>query len=486
MNAILIQLGPQLPEALMALAVAMTVFLDLVTPATRKREVAAFALIAVVTVLGFVLSGCGTAGHAATAGLFAVDGITGLARIGILGATALAIAAAAGSRSIAAGEVQVFAIGLLGMGLGALVCASATSLLTLFIGLEAMSLPSYALAGLGRRDRAASEAGMKYVMYGALATGLGLFGMALLYGLAGTLDLAGIGAALRTLPASVIAAPCALAAASIAFKLALVPLHAYAPDVYQGAPTVAAGAFSVIPKLAAFAVLARAMTLVAPPAHTGDAALALAVVGTTTLLVGSLAALAQRDARRILAYSAIGHAGTMLLAFALWPGRSGLAALAWYLFAYAFMNLGAFTALGVLIDDRSGDGAALAGTWRRRPWIAASLALSLVALAGIPPLSGFFAKWLVVRELAAAGLGPGQGWLLVLAAILLLGAVAAAVAYLRVVRALFADDSDEVPPQPLPPVAAGTVVVLLVCIGADLLLGVTLPLVESFRTWLAP
>lgn len=484
MNEFCPYIGPLLPEALLALGVVMTVSLDLFTPATRKREVVAFAFLAVLTVLGLVLAGFRCGGLPSAAPLFVADGLTHLARLAILGTTALALLAAAGSRAIAAsGHLGVFTISLLGLSLGALLFAGASNLLTIFVGLEAMSLPSYVLAGLDRRDRTSSEGGMKYVMFGALASGLSLFGLSLLYGLTGTLDLAQLGKVLGTLPSAAIAGPLALAAAGLAFKLALVPFHAYAPDVYQGSPTVAAGVFSVIPKLAAFALLVRATTLLVPAASADTAATVFAIVGTVTLLAGSIAALAQRDARRILAYSAIGHAGTMLLAFALWPQPSALPALAWYLLAYLFMNLGAFTALGVLRDDHGrADLAALAGAWKRRPWVSLALAMALLALAGIPPLSGFFAKWLLVRELVVAGLQPGQGWLLSLALGLLLGAVIAVVAYLRMVRALFAATDSEAPTTPLVPVAPSTAAVLLICSGASLLLGFALPLVDGLRS----
>jgi NADH-quinone oxidoreductase subunit N len=174
-----------------------------------------------------------------------------------------------------------------------------------------------------------------------------------------------------------------------------------------------------------------------------------------------------------------------------------VAALAWYLLAYLFMNLGAFTALAVLRDDRgTADLAALAGAWRRQPWIAAALTLALVSLAGIPPLSGFFAKWLLVRELVVVGLEPGQGWLLALALLLLLGAVIAAVAYLRIVRALFTgadaepathaaahDTSPETVADTVATVSLATVAVLVVCSTANLLLGLTLPLFDRLRIW---
>ena len=473
------------PESLMALSVVLAVILDLVTPMSRKRTVAGFAVTAVLSILGFVLASDHIAGGISVEQLFTADSFTLLARFAILVATALALLAAAGSRSIlVSGQLGVVVICLLSLGLGAMVFAGASNLLTIFIGLEVMSLPSYVLAGLDRRDRTASEAGMKYVMYGALASGLSLFGMSLLYGLSGTLELVPLGAVLCSVPPAVIAGPLLLAAAGLAYKLALVPFHAYAPDVYQGAHPVSAGVFSVIPKLAAFALLMRVVTLLVPPALADTAAVIFVLVGTVTLLVGAIAALAQKDVQRILAYSAIGHAGTMLLAFAVWPDRSALAALAWYLLAYLFMNLGAFTAVGVLVDEGGkATLASLAGTWKRRPWVAAALVLSLVSLAGIPPLAGFFAKWLLVRELVVAGLRPGNNWLLAIALTLLLGAVIAAVAYLRIVRSLFASAEDDgLRPDA---VSIPTRLVLLICAGANLFLGLALPLVDWLRRVMA-
>ncbi len=402
--------------------------------------------------------------------LLVVDGVQIAARWAILVATALVLAAAAPSRAVAASRVAgEHHIAVLALGAGALVLSGSSNLLTLILGVEATSLTAYLLAGWRRRDRDAAEAGMKYVMFGAIATGLMAFGASHLYGLTGTLDAAALAPAISQAgPAITIAL--ILIAAGLAYKLSLVPFHLYAPDVYQGAPATSIAAFGTLPKIAALAVLVRLLTYAAPigPAAAW-AGTALAVVGIATVLVGALIALVQHDARRILAFSSIVHAGTMILALVAWPAHGGVGPLAFYAASYTVLAIGSFVALGAIETDAKGLDR-LRGGWRRAPVATVALVVLLCGLAGIPPLAGFFAKWLVLREcigLATSGSPAG----LFAAAAVLAGTALTIVAYLRVLRAVMIEDPLA---TPAPAGDSGSGIALL-CAGTAIILPLALP-----------
>ena len=364
---------------------------------------------------------------------------------------------------------------MLALALGALVTASASNLVSLYLGLELMSLAGYALAGWKAGDRRSAEAGMKYVLFGSAASGVMLFGMSHLYGLTGHLDFAGIGQALgQDMPFAVVAA-LLLAGVGIAYKLALVPFHFYAPDVYQGAPAVAVAVLGTVPKIAAAAVLVRAILTTVPAELVPPAALGwtLALAAMASLLVAAFTAVVATDAKRIVAFSAIGHAGAVILAVAALPGQGAIAAAAFYLAAYTVANIGALLCLAVFERERgSASLTALAGAMRQRPWLTAALCLFLFSLAGVPPLAGFLAKWGVLREILAAGQEPGRAHLTWAALVLLLSTAVSAWAYLLVVRAAVLQPAAE---QPRPArLAPGTVAVLALCALATVALGLWL------------
>jgi len=472
-----------LPELVLSVGTIVAIAVDVLV--RDKRTVAwtcaLFALLACGLAAGQWLNGAiGSAGP-----LFAVDAVAAAARVGVLAATALLLIAMPSSRELRGHGAGEYAVLLLGLGLGGCVFAGATNLLSLYLGLEFLSLTGYCLAGLKARDRHAAEAGMKYVMFGALASALTLFGMSYLYGLAGSLDLVAIGTALARPEAPAIAiAPVLLLACGLAYKLALVPFHLYSPDVYEGAPTLSAAALSVIPKIAGAAAAVHVLaTLI--PAGSGLFAAdrvtpVIAGLALLTMTVGNLTALAQRNAKRILAFSGVAHGGYLLLALAAWPAHGAIGAVGFYLLAYLFMNLGAFLAL-MLIENRTGssDLGALAGSWKAEPLAVIGLAVCVFALAGIPPLAGFTAKWTVLRAVADAGFADGgRPWLIAAAVVLLVNSVLSVVPYLRVVRAV-AVEGGEIKPAAEPPHAALAVVAM--CVGACLILGLLWPVVAALR-----
>jgi len=386
---------------------------------------------------------------------------------------------------------------VLGVGLGALLVAATANLLTLWLGLELVSLGSYALAAWRGGDRRAAEAGMKYVLFGSAASGLTLLGMSHVYGLTGHLDFAGIGQALATGMPVATAAALALAAVGAAYKLTLVPFHFYAPDVYEGAPPLSVAVVSTLPKVAATAALVRALLAVLPPGVAGFAGTAtvLAATAITSLGVGAFTSLVQRDARRIVAFSGIGHGGTIVLALAALPSPQAAgspataaaptAAALCFVLAYAAAALGALVCLSVLERDRGSTTLdALRGAIRTRPWVTAALCLFLASLAGIPPLAGFLGKWAVLQQ--ALGGGP---WLVAGGMALLVTTAIFAWAYLLIVRATVlaappdgataGDAAAERPAGPPAPLPLPTAVVLIACAAATVGLGVWLDVVPS-------
>jgi NADH-quinone oxidoreductase subunit N len=314
---------------------------------------------------------------------------------------------------------------------GLMIMVSTPDLIVVFLGLEVLSVSSYALAGLDGKDPRSSEAAVKYFLMGSFASAFLVFGLALLYGAAGTLE---IGKVLADASAAGVAAwaGLALVLAGFAFKVALVPFHMWAPDVYEGSPTPVTAFFAVGPKAAVFAVLVR---LLAP--LWGRAGVPGAVFGTLwavaalTMVVGNLAALRQKNLKRLLAYSSIAHSGYILVAVLAGDGAS----LLFYLVAYLFMTAGAFAAL--IAMTRQGEEALdiddFAGAGIRHPWLGGAFAVLLFSLAGFPPTAGFLAKFYVF----SAAVRQGHIGLVVIAA---LASLVSVFYYLRIVVVMYMKD----------------------------------------------
>ena len=471
-----------LPELLLAVGIVLAMLAG-ATPALRaKRTPLWIALLAAGAAL---VATCFPA-RGVAADMLAVDPVAHVARGVCAGLLVLLLLGTAGERRSARDD-DAFATCLLGVGLGALLVAAAANLVTLWIGLELVSLGSYALAAWRGGDRRAAEAGTKYVLFGSAASGLTLFGASHVYGLTGCLDFVGIGQALGTGMPVATAAALALAAVGIAYKLTLVPFHFYAPDVYEGAPPLSVAVVSTLPKVAATAALVRALTtMLPPPVAAGNAGAVLAAAAICSLGVSAFTSLVQRDARRIVAFSGIGHGGTIVLALAALPGAlpgvqsAGSAAALTFVLAYAAAALGALMCLSVLERDAGSTSLdALRGAIRTRPWVTAALCLFLASLAGIPPLAGFLGKWVVLQQ--ALGGGP---WQLAGGMALLATTAIFAWAYLLIVRAtvLAAPATDRpaaAAAAPPPPVPAATAAVLIACAVATVGLGVWLDVVPA-------
>jgi NADH-quinone oxidoreductase subunit N len=315
--------------------------------------------------------------------------------------------------------------------LGMMVMAAGADLMVIFLGLELMSVAVYVLAGLDRRRARSAEAALKYFLLGAFASGFLLYGIALAYGATGTTNLGLIGAQAATLgrPSVMLLAGLALLIVGFAFKIAAVPFHMWAPDVYDGAPTPVTAFMATGVKAAAFAALFRVLNQAfGPVAAWHDILWWLAVV---TMIGGNLFALGQRSLKRMLAYSSVAHAGYLLVAVTA-RGSAGTSAFLVYVIAYTLTSLGAFAVLtakgrggesDVLIDD-------LAGLASQRPWLAFALAVCMLSLLGFPGTAGFIGKWYILIAATSAGQNT-------LAAILVLTSVVSAGYYLPVIMAMY-------------------------------------------------
>ncbi len=331
---------------------------------------------------------------AAFAGMYVRDRVTQLVDLAALGAAGVgALFSPAYLRRFRLPAGEYYALLLLST-VGAMLIGAGRNLVTLFVGLEILSFPLYILAAMARRSARSQEAGLKYLLLGAFATAFFIYGVALIYGASGTTDLARIA---QTESSPLLGTGVALLTIGLAFEAALVPFHAWAPDVYEGAPLPATAFMSVIAKVGAFAGLLRVFPQALPLLSPAWGQM-LAAIAVATMITGNLAALAQPNVKRLLAYSGVAHAGYLLIGVAS-GGEAGMAAVLYYLPVYVAMNLGVFGVL--LLLERRGEEADrvedLAGLMGRAPWAASVLVLCLVSLAGLPPTAGFIAKLYLFR-----------------------------------------------------------------------------------------
>ena len=355
---------------------------------------------------------------------------------------------------------------------GMMTLASAGSLVTLFVGLETMSVCLYVLTGLVREESTANESALKYFLLGAFSTGFFLYGLALLYGATGTTELALLADGLAVTGRSgLFLAGVGLLLVGFFFKVSAVPFHMWTPDVYQGAPTSLTAFMSTASKAATFAALAVVLARALPPDLVdGSVQLVLAVVAAVTMVGGNVVALAQTNVKRMLAYSSVAHAGYILAGLAA-GSEAGYGAALFYLLAYTLMNVGAFGVMGALEwDDEQGADQtldSLAGVGYRKPLLGVTMGVFMFALTGFPPFAGFIGKYLVF----AAAVRADLVWLAVLG---VLASVVSGYYYIRVLVTMWMRSPDEAPDnarQPFP-VGTATAVVVTVCAVALLVLGI--------------
>ncbi len=316
---------------------------------------------------------------------------------------------------------------------GMMLMASGADLLTIFLGLEIMSISLYVLAGYKRDDVRSNEAALKYFLLGAFATGFLLYGIAMLYGATGTTNIKGIAEFLSNNPAlsnPMIVAGSSLLIVGLGFKVACVPFHKWAPDVYEGAATPVTAFMSAGPKAAALAAFMR-IFLVSLPGVEPKWSIILWVLAVLTMTVGNLVAIAQTNIKRMLAYSSIAHAGYALIGIIV-GGSSGTASLLFYMLAYSFMNLGAFAVIVVLgkKGEENSEIEDLSGLGYKHPLLAVTMCIFMFSLAGIPPLVGFMSKFYIFSSAIKSGF-------LVLTIIGVVNSVISVYYYLRVTVVMY-------------------------------------------------
>lgn len=377
-------------------------------------------------------------------GFYLVDGVSQLAKLTVyLGTAALFVYAKPYNKAQKMFKGEYYTLAMFAA-TGMSVMISSAHFLTAYIGLELLSLSLYAMIALRRDSVQASEAALKYFVLGALASGILLYGISMVYGASGSLHFAAVAQAAADghVNGWLLKLGVLFIVAAIAFKFGAVPFHMWVPDVYQGAPTSVAAFIGSMPKIAAtvftFRILVEGFAL-----QKGDWQLVFAALGALSLLVGNLAAIMQTNIKRMFAFSTVSHMGFILLAFL--GGVVGFQAALFYAVAYILMSL---TGFGVLMmagsEGRECENVAdLAGLNQRNPWYAFAMLLALFSMAGIPPLVGFYAKFAVLKALLAAA----YPWATALAVFAVVMSLVGAFYYLRVVRAMYFENAENTAPM---------------------------------------
>jgi NADH-quinone oxidoreductase subunit N len=392
------------------------------------------SIATLVLVIGMIATGVGGQGTVLS-GMFVRDTAADVMKIAICGISVFALIYGwpyLRQRNLYQGEIAVLMLFAIA---GMMLLVSAGSLVMVYLGLEMLALCSYALVAVDRDSPIASEAAIKYFVLGSLASGLILYGLSLIYGATGTLDLATIGAAAGAASSStLLITGVVFTVAGIAFKFGAAPFHMWLPDVYHGAPTPITLFIGSAPKLAYFGMAFRLLETGAGPLE-GHWRLMLAVLAVASLVIGNLSALVQSNFKRLLAYSTISHVGFLFMGLA-GGGAQGMAAALFYAISYAVMSAAAFGAIVVLagrgfeadnIDDYRGLNS-------RSPWLAGLILCVMASLAGVPPFLGFWAKLAVLR----AAFEGGLWWLAIVG---LVFAVVGAFYYLRIVKAMYFEEA---------------------------------------------
>jgi NADH-quinone oxidoreductase subunit N len=453
-----------LPEIAITLAGLLVLTLDFLAPDGDREWLAWLSVLGIAVTAGLAWGQLTTPGRAlGFSGLHVVDQYAAFFKVVFLASAALVILIAIRFlRDQGAPQGEFYAL-ILFATLGAMLMASANDLLSLFVGLETLSVCTYALCGFLKKDQRCSEGALKYLLMGAFSTGVVLYGMVLLYGVAGSTALEAVARAVAMEafgnPALIMAM--VLLAAGFGFKIAAVPFHMYLPDMYEGAPTPVVAYMAGVTELAGVAVLVRVF-LVGLPGLWVDWGLLFWVLAVLTMTIGNLVAIAQANLKRMLAYSTIAHMGYILIGPVL-GSQFGVAAVLFYGLVYALMTIGAFglvvlLAHGSVRGDQIDDFNGLA---QRHPLAAALMLLFLLSLTGIPPTAGFLGKFYMF----AAAVEAGYIWLVLIAVV---NSTISLFYYMRVVVAMYMREApQEIATSP----SLALNVALLLAAAGTLLLG---------------
>lgn len=436
------ELVPLIPELTLAGLGFLLLMIDLFVSDARRAITHVLSVLVLLLIGAMIVLGVGSGAEtSALSGMFVRDTMADVLKVGTCLVSAIALLFVwpdLRDRGIYKGEVSVLVLFAV---LGMMLLISAGSLVMVYLGLELLALSSYALVAVDRDSPLASEAAIKYFVLGALASGLLLYGMSLVYGATGSLDLATIrSVALGVEHPMLLLTGMVFMTAGVSFKFGAAPFHMWLPDVYHGAPTPITLFISSAPKLAAFAMVVRLFGFGTAPLADQWQPL-MAVLATLSLVIGNLIALVQTNLKRMLAYSTISHVGFVFLGFA-GGGAEGYASAMFYVMAYALMATAAFGAIVVMARrgfeaDRIAD---YKGLNARDPWSAAMVLCVMASLAGVPPFLGFWAKLAVLR----AAIDGGMLWLAIVGVVF---AVIGAYYYLYVMKVMYFDAPEGEPIQ---------------------------------------
>jgi NADH-quinone oxidoreductase subunit N len=435
MNFNLAELTPLLPEIFLLAMLSFVLVVDAMLKDSQRVITYVLTLAALAGCAWLTFRGHDPAPVRAFSGMFVEDAIADVLKLALYLAVAFMLVYSRSylqARGLFKGEFYVLTLFAT---LGMMVMISASHFLTLYLGLELLSLSLYALVALHRDSSLATEAAMKYFVLGAIASGMLLYGMSMVYGSTGSLLLTDVSVALQEGAGQKVPLVFGLVfiVAGLAFKLGVVPFHMWVPDVYHGAPTAVTLFISSAPKLAAFAFTIRLLVQGLEVLHT-DWRDMLVLLAVLSMAIGNIAAIAQTNLKRMLAYSTISHMGFLLLGI-LAASQNGYSAAMFYSIVYAMMSLGGFGV--ILLLSRQGfeseDLDDLKGLNQRSPWTALLMLLLMFSMAGIPPTVGFYAKLSVLQAVVEADMV----WLAVVA---VLFSLIGAFYYLRVVKLMYFDD----------------------------------------------
>lgn len=426
-------LAPAAPEILLAISAMMLLMLGVFKKEGAHAAVTRIALVTLVLVAIMTIIPASTASVTTFGGMFIVDEFAVFMKVLIAIGAFSALLMAAPYLKYTRLERFEFPILILFATLGMFMMVSANDFLALYIGLELQSLSLYILAAFNRERQRSTEAGLKYFVLGALASGILLYGISLIYGFTGSTGFEAVAAVGGEAGGLGLIVGVVFVIAGLAFKVSAVPFHMWTPDVYEGAPTPVTAFFAAAPKIAAMGLFVRVM-MTAFPDTTGQWQQVIILLSMGSMLVGAFVALVQTNIKRLMAYSSIGHVGFALMGLAA-GSESGVRGVIFYMAVYLTMTVGTFICI---LRMKTKDGYTesiddLAGVSKTRPAMASVLMLLMFSLAGIPLLTGFWGKWYVFVPAIEAGLYP-----LVLVAAL--ATVVSAVYYIRIIKVMYMDE----------------------------------------------
>lgn len=449
-------------ETLVFLLGVLLLVMDLILPRTKKSiigYVSALGLLCIL-VFSFVYHGNNAIGF--YNGLYASNGMsTYFKQMFIIAAILVTLMSTSFVKTLSDSRDEFFII-IIFATLGMMVMSSANDLITLYIGLELMAISFIILTAFNKKSMKSSEAGTKYVLLSSISTAILLYGMSLLYGISGSVAFKDIINYLKTgsnLPVVILGS--ILLIAGFAFKISAAPFHMWSPDIYEGAPTPVTAFLAGGSKIAGFSVVIKLLLQLMEPVH-GTMIVLVIALSVLSMIVGNIIAIPQTNLKRMLAYSGVSHAGYILIGIVSYT-KTGISAMLYYLLLYIFANIGAFAAITAFSNQTGKDDIKdFSGMWKRSPLLAATLLISLLCLAGIPPAAGFIGKFYLFSEAAK----QGYLWMALLAMAM---SVVSAYYYTVVIRVMLMEEPSDVTPINIP---ASIKIVMIVSIVMIIVMGV--------------